>query len=1103
MAENKKQYELTIAIAGKIEASFGSALNNANEQLALLEKSSRGATKAARSAVKSTNKEIAPFEKFTGNVTKETLTGIKAIDDAAEKAAARGIKIGKNFKNVLGHVSVSFGKFVGGVAKATMSGMQATGNVAVKAAMAGINVGREFESAMSQVSATMLLDTSEEGKAAFEILENAARECGASTAFSATEAAEGLNYLALAGYDAEKAAAALPTVLKLAGAGAMDLGSASDMVTDAMSALGKEATQDNLTTFADQLAKAASKSNTSVAQLGEAIVTVGGTAQGLAGDTVELNTALGILADSGIKGAEGGTHLRNLIMSLQNPRNKEAAELFNQLGLQAYDAEGNMRSLGDVFGDLNAQLAGASAADVNSTLATIFKQTDLASARAMMAATADSVESVGTALDAALADSGTSMAKLGIDIQTMSETFDTAMTQEQFAKDMLEQFGITSEQAGILFSGLQSVVGGTGNRFEELSSAIEDSKDACDDMYALQLDNLNGDIAILQSSLSDLGISFYKDVGGPAREMTQLASKMVGELNSAYKDGGISAMIAEVGNCLSEMVDAIADYAPEIAGIGVELMINFINGIMNNSGSIASAAGDVLAILVDGLYEFLPLLYTAGIDIITQLASSVIEHAPQLINGGTQAIVNFINGIIQRLPTVIDTALTLVQTLVDSIGSNAQMLINAAIQLVGNLILGIVQMLPQLLQSGVQLILNLVQGILANLPFILQVAVQVVTNFTSGIVSMIPVIIQSGIQLIISLIQGIIANLGNIVQAAGEIIGALAGGLIQSIPQIFTAGAQLLGALIEMIFTTDWLQVGIDIIKGIIKGLMSAGKSVWEAIKSLFTGKEAEIEIPDSGATAAQSYAAGIESNAYVVGNAMESFSATALGSMDSSWQTVNTNAQTAMQDLSTTVTTEAESAAYAVKSAFEDMTITIPKPKIPNISVSTDSIGYGESGSVDVPRFSVNWNASGGIFNKPTVFGTTSGFQGVGEAGAEAIIPLDMLWNNLNNMISGGMQRLVNEMVSADKLSGIGAGRRIGSAVSESYRGMTSNAINKMTETDRTDNSSRVIYSPQITIQGNADRGDIESALRMSQQEFDRMYAEHERQRLRTSFAT
>ena len=162
---------------------------------------------------------------------------------------------------------------------------------------AAVKVGMDFESGMSQVAATMGITTTEiaSGSKEFEALSQAAKNAGATTQFSATQASEALNYLALAGYDAEKSITALPTVLNLAAAGGI-------MVTDSMSALGLETNQ--LEGFVDQLAKTSQKSNTNIAQLGEGILTVGGTAKDLAGGTVELNTALGILADNGVKGAE-------------------------------------------------------------------------------------------------------------------------------------------------------------------------------------------------------------------------------------------------------------------------------------------------------------------------------------------------------------------------------------------------------------------------------------------------------------------------------------------------------------------------------------------------------------------------------------------------------------------------------------------------------------------------------------------------------------------------------------------------------------------------------------------------------------------------------
>lgn len=110
------------------------------------------------------------------------------------------------------------------------------------------------------------------------------------------------------------------------------------------------------------MAKTASSTNTSVAQLGEGILTIGATAKSIKGGTAELNTALGILANNGIKGAEGGTHLRNVILSLQSPTDQAAATL-KQLGVSVYDSEGNMRSLNDILGDLNTSMGSMTSAD--------------------------------------------------------------------------------------------------------------------------------------------------------------------------------------------------------------------------------------------------------------------------------------------------------------------------------------------------------------------------------------------------------------------------------------------------------------------------------------------------------------------------------------------------------------------------------------------------------------------------------------------------------------------------------------------------------------------------------------------------------------------
>lgn len=261
----------------------------------------------------------------------------------------------------------------------TAVGTAATMTLTTSVAAAGTAATKTFatfDDAMRQVRATMNA-TDEDAKK----LTDAAKKYGSETRFTASQSAEALNYLALAGYNADQAISALPMVLRLAQAGGMDLAYTSDLVTDSMSALGLE--MDQLTGFSDQLAVTSQKSNTNISQLGQAILTVGGTAKALAGGTVELNAELGILADAGIKSAEGGTHLRNVILSLQTPT-EDGARLIEQYTQGVYDAEGRMRSLDVIFGELRASMSSLTDAERQNVISGIFNKTDLAAVEALL-----------------------------------------------------------------------------------------------------------------------------------------------------------------------------------------------------------------------------------------------------------------------------------------------------------------------------------------------------------------------------------------------------------------------------------------------------------------------------------------------------------------------------------------------------------------------------------------------------------------------------------------------------------------------------------------------------------------------------------------------
>ena len=331
-------------------------------------------------------------------------------------------------------------------------------------------VGSSFEASMSQVAATMGITSASEE---FDVLSTAAKQAGETTKFSATQAGDALNYLALAGYDANKAVEALPIVLNTAAAGGMDLAYASDLITDSMSALGLG--MEELSSFSDRLAVTSQKSNTNVAQLGEAILTVGGTAKTLSGGVVEMNTALGILADNGIKGAEGGTALRNVILSLSAPTSN-AAEMLEQLNVTAFDAAGNMRPLQDTFGDLNTALEKLTPQDRQAALSEIFNRVDLKSVNALLGTSAERFDELSGYIEncegAASDMADTMSSNLAGDITIMQSALEGlgVSIYEKFSEPMREAVQGITETIGELTSRIKD--GDLSDTFDKISEGF-------------------------------------------------------------------------------------------------------------------------------------------------------------------------------------------------------------------------------------------------------------------------------------------------------------------------------------------------------------------------------------------------------------------------------------------------------------------------------------------------------------------------------------------------------------------------------------------------------------------------------------------------------
>lgn len=508
----------------------------------------------------------------------------------------------------------------------------------VAAGSAAVKTAADFESSMSQVQATMgitadsMSEVDGQSVNTMETLSALAKEMGATTAFSATECAEALNYLALAGYDTQQMCDTLPTVLNLAAAGGFDLATASDMVTDAMSALGMETSEADV--MVDQMAKTASSTNTSVEQLGEGILKIGATAKSIKGGTAELNTALGILANNGIKGAEGGTHLRNVILSLQSPTDK-AASLLDSLGVSVYDSSGQMRSLNDILGDLNTSMDGMTSAERDNIISTIFNKTDLASVNALLANTGETW--------ASLQESITNSSGAA---QQMADTqLDNLSGQLTILKSALEGLAISIGE--ILLPVIKNIVAKIQSFVDWLNNLSDAQKETIVKVAAV-VAALGPMLVIIGKLTSTVG-SAMTGFSSLAKGIAQLGVKVAGGTGSITSMGSaiaavagpvlaVVAVVATLVAAFKHLWDTNEEFREAITAIWdgiVSKVQEFCQGItdrLNALGFDFESIVDVLKAIWDGFCSLLAPVFEAAFSVISTVLGTVLDVITGLLD---------------------------------------------------------------------------------------------------------------------------------------------------------------------------------------------------------------------------------------------------------------------------------------------------------------------------------------------------------------------------------------------------------------------------------------------------------------------------------------
>ena len=293
----------------------------------------------------------------------------------------------------------------------------------------------------------------------------------------------------------------------------------------------------------------------------------------------------------------------------------------------------------------------------------------------------------------------------------------------------------------------------------------------------------------------------------------------------------ISAGFKQIPNAgakaLTSMTSAMSKvFAIAMKSVGPAAILGLVVaglGIVNNQ--FGSQIDQMIATVV-----------TRAPKVISNFVKGITSQMPMLASSGAQLLVHLSVGIAKTLPLVVNAGMQILNSIIQGISANAQSIVKSALLIVGTLGGAILNAIPQLVVGAIQIITTLINTISENLPTILNGAVEIINTLVDGLINNLPQIIDATVELIGAILSAIITNLPQIMTAGVQIILKLVSGLISAIPHVISGVAKIAKKIISTFKDTNWLEVGINIIKGIAKGISSAAGQLWNAAKGILGG---------------------------------------------------------------------------------------------------------------------------------------------------------------------------------------------------------------------------------------------------------------------------
>lgn len=728
-----------------------------------------------------------------------------------------------------------------------------------------IKVGSDFEAGMSNVeaissaSAQSVTTASGEMVDGLTALTEKAKEMGATTKFSATESSQALNYMAMAGWDAQAMYDGLAGIMTLAAASGEDLATTSDIVTDALTAFGMQASESGH--FADVLAQVSASANTNVGLLGETFKYVAPLCGTMGYSAEDASIAIGLMANSGIKGSQAGTALKTAIANMAAPTKAMAAQMA-ALGIEITNSDGSSKSLMEVMQNLRTSFDGLSESEQAAAASTIFGKESMSGMLAVINASdedfAKLTESIYDCDGAAEQMAATMQDNLQGQITVLKSGVEgLGIAVYEKLQEPLKNLAVKGQEyIGQLTDAFNS--GGFSGLVSEIGNVLADAVsmvmtyapklvDAAVDCIDAFIGGISSALPAIAPAAVQIGTALIE---GIIRVVPQLLSAGV-QLLTALVEGAASAapqLIVAFVEAVAAVIEALIEQAPALLQAGMDLLQALADGILESLPIIAEAAPELIQSLCDSVTETLPQLLATGLEIVNSLTEGLMQAAPQIATAAAQIVTTLAAFVIQNLPTIALAAVEIISTLADTLISSIPSLLKsvvdimqgilgfvcdnlptiaqAAVEILTTLCEKLVALIPQLVPVVTQIIMSIFNFVVQNLPTIVQAAIQIMVTLVQGIIAQIPTLIPAVVQLISQIFQSIVANLPTIISGAIQIITTLAMGLIQAIPHVIAAIPQIVSAIINGFLNTNWASVGMNIIQGIGSGIASAAKGL-------------------------------------------------------------------------------------------------------------------------------------------------------------------------------------------------------------------------------------------------------------------------------------